>query len=140
MKCLICTRQARGLGYFQPHIPRGQPGRESAQWVFCSMRCLNAFCRQMLQTGGSMIDPSDMERAAMKSCLLPLWNCIEKSGSTRPLAAYSKEEALALVEVVVTAYQQYMIEEHERRVARDAAFEQARLEKQDSANSHGGPG
>ena len=73
MKCLICTRQARGFGYFQPRIPRGQPGRESAQWVFCSMRCLNVFCLMMQQTGGSMIDPSDMERAAMVPAL-PLWD------------------------------------------------------------------
>ena len=87
-----------------------------------------------------MIDPSDMERAAMGSCLLPLWDFIEKSGSTRPLASYSKEEVLALVEVVVTAYQQYMIEEHERRVARDAAYQQVRLEKQNPITSHGGPG
>ena len=140
MKCLICTRQARGFGYLQPYIPRGDPGRESAQWVFCSMRCLNVFCLQMQQTGDSMIDPSEMERAAMGSCLLPLWDCIEKFGSTRPLAAYSKEEVLVLVEVVVTAYQQYMTEEHERRVARDAAYQQARLEIQYSANSQGGPG
>lgn len=87
-----------------------------------------------------MIDPSDMERAAMESCLLPLWNCIEKSGSSRPLAAYSKEEVLALVEVVVTAYQQYMIEEHERQVARNVAYQQARLEKQNPTSSPGGLG
>ena len=140
MKCLICTRQARGFGYFHSHIPRGQPGRESAQWVFCSMRCLNVFSLQMQQTGGSMLNSSDMERAAMASCLMPLWDFIEKTGSGRPLAAYSKDEVLALVEVVVTAYQQYMIEEHERRVARDAAYQQARLERQYSATSQGGPG
>ena len=140
MKCLICTRQARGFGYFHPDIPRGQPGRESDQWVFCSMRCLNVFCMLMKREGGGMIDPSDMERAAMMSCLLPLWNFIEKTGIGRPLEQYSKQEVLALVEVVVTAYQQYMVDEHERRVARNVTFQQALLEKQNPTSSQGGPG
>lgn len=72
MKCAVCSRKAKGFGYFNPRLPRSDPRRYSNRWVFCSMRCQNAFSRLMEKTGGHMIDPSDMELAAMASCLAPL--------------------------------------------------------------------
>ena len=65
MKCAVCSRKAKGFGYFNPRLPRSDPRRYSDRWVFCSMRCQNAFSRLMEKTGGHMIDPSAMGLADM---------------------------------------------------------------------------
>lgn len=49
-----------------------------------------------------MIDPSDMELAAMTSCLAPLGEYVGSIGMQRPLADYSKDEVLMLIDVVVS--------------------------------------
>jgi propanediol dehydratase small subunit len=69
-----------------------------------------------------VIDPTDMERAALQSALKPLGECVALLGLRRPPADWSREEVLRLIEVVVDAYQAQMIEEHERMAARDRAF------------------
>lgn len=74
-----------------------------------------------------MIDPSEMELAAMKSCLLPLGEYVAFIGMARPLADYAKAEVLRLVEVVVDAYQAHMLLEHERLAAKERAYFEARL-------------
>lgn len=66
-----------------------------------------------------MIDPSDMEIAAMQSCLVPLGQYVSAIGMQKPLADYTREEVLSLIDVVVTVYQDRMIEEHERTTAHD---------------------
>ena len=111
MKCAVCSRKAKGFGYFNPRLPRSDPGRYSDRWVFCSMRCQNAFCKLMTKTEGQMIDPSEMELAAMASCLAPLGEYVGSIGMQRPLADYSKDEVLTLIDVVVTAYQEHMLVE-----------------------------
>jgi len=40
----------------------------------------------------------------------------------RPLADYSRGEVLTLIEVAVTAYQEQMVEAHERQTERDRAY------------------
>jgi hypothetical protein len=53
-----------------------------------------------------MIDPSDMEMAAMRACLAPLGEYVgDRSACSVPLADYSRDEVLTLIDVVVTAYQ-----------------------------------
>ena len=74
-----------------------------------------------------MIDPSEMELAAMKSCLPPLGEYVASIGMARPLADYAKAEVLRLVEVVVDAYQAHMLLEHERLAAKERAFLEQRL-------------
>jgi hypothetical protein len=59
----------------------------------------------MNKTEGHMIDPSDMELAAMRACLSPLGEYVGSIGMQRPLADYSRDEVLMLIDVVVTAYQ-----------------------------------
>ena len=120
MRCYVCSRQAKGFGWFGH-------GRFTDRRVFCSMRCQDAFCRLMEKTEGHMIDPSEMEIAAMQACLAPLGEYVAAVGMERPLAEYSRDEALALVDAVVTAYQDYMLAEHERMAARDRAFFEERL-------------
>src|SRR3546814_11121451 len=74
--CAVCSRQAKGLGYFNPRLRRSDPRRYNDRWVFCSMRCQNAFSRLMERLTpfqeDAVIDPSDMEIAAMQSALAPL--------------------------------------------------------------------
>lgn len=137
MKCAVCSRQAKGLGWFNARLKRSDPARYSDRWVFCSMPCQNAFSQIMNKTEGHMIDPSDMEMAAMRSCLSPLGEYVGEIGMGRPLADYSREEVLTLIDVVVTAYQEHMLTEHERMADKDRAFFEERLARLESAASQG---
>lgn len=86
-----------------------------------------------------MIDPSDMELAAMASCLAPLGEYVSSIGMQRPLADYSKDEVLTLIDVVVTAYQEHMLVEHERMAEKERAFLEQRLVRQGKTASKGVP-
>lgn len=122
MTCAVCYRQARGFGAFHPRLTRGDPNRHPPRWVFCSRRCQRAFTTILDKTEGVMVDPTDLERAALQACLVPLGDYVAALGLQRPLADYSRAEVLTLVEVVVTAFQDFMIDAHERLAARDQAF------------------
>lgn len=139
MKCAICYRKAKGYGWFNPQLKPTDPNRYSDKWVFCSRRCQDAFCLLMTKTEARMIDPSDMELAAMRACLSPLGEYVGSIGMQRPLADYTRDEVLTLIDVVVTAYQDQMIEEHERMAAKDRAFLEERLARQCQTSPKGVP-
>jgi hypothetical protein len=139
VKCAVCARQAKGFGYFNPQLHRNDPRRNEDRWVFCSMRCQSAFCQLMNKTEGQMIDPSEMESAAMECCLSPLGEYVGSIGMDRPLADYSREEVLTLIHVVITAYQEHMTAEHERMAEKDRAFLEERLARQGKPASTGAP-
>lgn len=139
MKCAICYRKANGYGWFNPRLKPSDPNRYSDEWVFCSRRCQDAFCLLMTKTEARMIDPSEMELAAMRACLSPLGECVASIGMQRPLADYTREEVLTLIDVVVTAYQDQMLEEHERMAAKDRAFLEERLARQGQTSPKGVP-
>ena len=81
-----------------------------------------------------MIDPSEMELAAMRSALAPLGDYVASIGMDRPLADYGKAEVLRLVEVVVDAYQAHMLLEHERLAAKERAYFETRLSPQPTSS------
>lgn len=137
MKCAVCHRTARGFGWFNPRVPRSDPSRYNDKWVFCSRRCQEAFSKLMNKTEGRMIDPSDMEIAAMQSCLAPLGEYVGSIGMQRPLADYSRQEVLMLIDVVVTAYQDRMLEEHERMAAQDRKLLEQRMANQAAGRQQG---
>jgi hypothetical protein len=139
LKCAICYRKAKGYGWSNPRFKPGDPPRYSDRWVFCSRRCQDAFCKLMTKTEARMIDPSDMELAAMRACLSPLGEYVGSIGMERPLADYTRDEVLTLIDVVVTTYQDQMIEEHERMAAKDRAFLEERLARQGQAAPKGVP-
>jgi hypothetical protein len=139
LKCAICYRKAKGYGWFNPRLKPTDPNRYSDKWVFCSRRCQDAFCLLMTKTEARMIDPSDMELAAMRACLSPLGEYVGSIGMQRPLADYTRDEVLTLIDVVVTAYQDQMIEEHERMAAKDRAFLEERLARQGQTSPKGVP-
>lgn len=137
MKCAVCHRKANGYGWFNPRVPRSDPARYSDNWVFCSRRCQEAFSKLMQKTEGHMIDPSDMEIAAMKSCLGSLGEFVGSIGMQRPLADYSRDEVLQLINVVVTKYQGSMLEEHERMATLDRQFVEQRIANQAAGQRQG---
>lgn len=137
MKCAVCHRTAKGFGWFNPRVPRSDPSRYNDKWVFCSRRCQEAFSKLMNKTEGRMIDPSDMEIAAMQSCLAPLGEYVGSIGMQRPLADYSRQEVLTLIDVVVTAYQDRMLEEHERMADQDRKFLEQRMANQAAGRQQG---
>ena len=134
MRCTVCSRQARGFGYFNPVLQRTDPRRYPDRWVFCSMRCMEAFSKVMERlTGlreGAVLDATDLELAAMRAALAPLGDYVASIGMDRPLADYGKAEVLRLVEVVIDAYQAHMLLEHERLAAKERAYFEAQLSRQ----------
>ena len=126
MKCSVCSREARGFGYFNPALRRSDPRRYSDRWCFCSMRCMNAFSKVIERLTSvqedAVIDPTDLELAAMRAALAPLGDYVASLGMDRPLADYRKEDVLHLIEVVVDAYQAHMIDAHERMAEKDRAY------------------
>ncbi|HET9483262.1 MAG TPA: DUF6511 domain-containing protein [Xanthomonadales bacterium] len=133
MTCVVCHGEARGFYWSDPRKPSSHPlfGAASA----CSMRCLDAYTQLMAKTEARMLDTSEMERAAHAAALVPLGDCVAARGIDRPLAAYTREEILELVAVVVGAYRAHLVTEHERLAAKDRDFFRARL---DALHGEGG--
>ena len=67
-----------------------------------------------------MIDATETEKAAMAAALRPLGDYVAELGLDRPLATYSREEILTLVEIVVDAFQANLLEAHERQAELEA--------------------
>lgn len=68
------------------------------------MRCQAIHARRVAAGGGIVIDPTHNETAAMEAVLPVLGEYVAALGMERPLSAYSREEILRLVDVVLTAY------------------------------------
>lgn len=124
MKCWVCKRQARGFGHTDLRHPVGDARRYPIDWVFCSRRCQEAFhtlygnwlrVRDGRPPLGevAMIDPSDVELAAMRKCLKAFGAAAESIGFEKPLGAYSEAEALRVIDAIVTCYTEAMVEHHE---------------------------
>lgn len=124
MKCWVCKRQAGGYGHSDLRHPVGDARRYPIDWVFCSRRCQQAFHTLYghwlrVQEGRSpktevaMIDPSDVEMAAMRKCLKAFGAAAESIGFEKPLGAYSEAEALRVIDAIVTCYTDAMVEHHE---------------------------
>ena len=123
-KCWVCERQARGYGHSDLRHPVGDARRYPIDWVFCSRRCQEAFHALYgqwlrVQEGRpplgevAMIDPSDVELAAMRKCLKAFGAAAESIGFDKPLGAYSEHEALRVIDAIVTCYTEAMVEHHE---------------------------
>jgi len=124
VKCWVCKRQARGYGHSDLRHPAGDARRYPIDWVFCSRRCQEAFHTLYgnwlrVRDGRSplgevaMIDPSDVELAAMRKCLKAFGAAAERIGFDKPLGAYSEAEALRVIDAIVTCYTEAMVEHHE---------------------------
>lgn len=120
--CWACKRQARGLGHSDNRFKPGESRRYPMDWVFCSRKCQDAFHAlygQWLRTDPQqedvlMVDPTEFERAAMRSCLKCFGEAAGEIGFDKPLGHYSEAEALAVIEAIVTGWTQAMAAHHER--------------------------
>ena len=63
----------------------------------------------------AVIDPSDIERSAMKQCLKFFGEAAGEIGITKALGDYSEAHALAVIEAIVTGYTEAMVAHHETR-------------------------
>ncbi|SFM13606.1 DUF6511 domain-containing protein [Nitrosomonas communis] len=121
MKCWICKRQARGYWHTDGRHKTGDPRRYPLDWVFCSRRCQDIFHKlyanwaDATQFGKEivMIDASDMEIVAMKQCLKAFGQTAEMIGFDKPLGAYSQDEALQVIDAIVSCYTEAMTDAHE---------------------------
>lgn len=124
MKCWVCKRQARGYGHTDNRHGVGDPRRYPLDWVFCSRRCQDAFHLMygnwervqkgyLDKTEVAMINPSDVERAAMRQCLKAFGGVAGEIGFDKPLGDYSESEALRVIEAIVTCWSEAMVAHHE---------------------------
>nr|DAJ92818.1 MAG TPA: hypothetical protein [Caudoviricetes sp.] len=60
-----------------------------------------------------MINPSDVERAAMRQCLKAFGEVAGEIGFTKPLGDYSESEALRVIDAIVTCWSEAMVAHHE---------------------------
>ena len=60
-----------------------------------------------------MIDPSDVELAAMKKCLKAFGEAAGEIGFQKPLGEYTEAEAMRVIDAIVTCYTEAMVEHHE---------------------------
>jgi hypothetical protein len=124
MKCWICQRQSRGYGHSDLRHPVGDARRYPLDWVFCSRRCQDAFHGlysnwqrakegRIDQTEVAMIDPSDVELAAMRQCLKAFGEAAGEIGFAKPTGDYSETEALQVIDAIVTCWTEAMVAHHE---------------------------
>ena len=84
-----------------------------------------------------MIDATVTERAAMAAALHPLGEFVAEVGLEKPLADYTRDQILTLVEVIVDAYHEHLVEAAEREATREAERLQ-RMEARQSSPVKGG--
>ncbi len=104
--CAICKREAHGFGFIEPPLRAGDPRNYKKRKYFCSMNCQGIFTKLFKEN--KMIDLTKNEKEAIEFALKPLGEYVAEIGMNRPLANYSREEVLCLIEVAVTAYQESM--------------------------------
>jgi hypothetical protein len=68
------------------------------------MQCQSLHSKRIKSGGGVVIDPTHNEKAAMESVLPHLGEHVASVGMDKPLSAYSRDEILQMVDVVLTAY------------------------------------
>ncbi len=61
-----------------------------------------------------MIDPTEIERTAMRNCLKAFGEAAEEIGFEKPLGHYSEPQALQVIEAIVTCYTEAMLAHHEQ--------------------------
>ena len=95
------TTGHEGFGHSDGRFKTGDPAAIVLDWVFCSRRCQDAFPRctatgcaprksRIDQTEVAMIDPSDVELAAMRQCLKSFGEAAGEIGFAKPLGDYSE--------------------------------------------------
>lgn len=105
MICAICRREAKGFGWQDMRFSRNDKRRlKTAKW-FCSKHCQD-IRSIIIKEHGKMIDPTENEKQAMEQAIKPLGELVAGIGMQKPLADYSRDEIIQLIDVVVTNFQE----------------------------------
>ncbi len=104
--CAVCKRESHGFGFIQPPLRASNPNNRKMMKHFCSMKCQGIFSNNYKEN--NMIDITKMEKEAIESALKPVGEYVTEIGMNKPLAEYSREEVLCLIEVALTAYFEFM--------------------------------
>jgi Family of unknown function (DUF6511) len=104
--CPLCNRFPHGFGYSDPKSRMWMRAGQQSMRVFCSRYHQHIYHAVKRHYGeDSMIDPAPHEIAAMRAAIKPLTEFVESEmGFETPLMEYDRDEILALIEVIVTAY------------------------------------
>ena len=86
-----------------------------------------------------MVNSGSSANLAMVAALRPLGDYVAQLGLQRPLADYTRDEILTLVEVVVDAYHDHLVEAAEREATRDAERLHRLEQRPLSPMTRGGP-
>jgi hypothetical protein len=104
--CSICKRQAQGFKWIEPPFYASDTRNRKMVRHFCSVRCQQTFNK--LFKKNNMIDLTVIEKEAIESALKPVGEYVTEIGINKPLAEYSREEVLCLIEVALSAYFDFM--------------------------------
>jgi hypothetical protein len=102
--CAVCGREGRGYCWVSPKDGPRTPNGKRIFKRFCSPACQDIYVSRSEAGGGTVVDPTHNERAAMEAVLPRLGDYVAAIGMERPLSAYTRDEVLQLVDVVLTAY------------------------------------
>ena len=101
--CAVCSRPARGFGWFDP-VPRSKP-RPSV--CFCGIAC-QTFWSRLAGRSSAVVDLTEQEQAAMRAALRPLGEIMAEIGWSTRLQDLTGPQVLTLIEVAVGAFQEAM--------------------------------
>ena len=104
--CAVCKREAHGFGFIPPPLRASNPNNRKMMKHFCGVKCQGIFSNNYKEN--NMIDITKMEKEAIESALKPVGEYVAEIGMNKPLADYSREEVLCLIEVALTAYFEFM--------------------------------
>ena len=108
MRCAICgsknPRDPSG-GWHEAIVrDKADDGKAIAVHRLCSWPCAELYLMRLRRrNGGPMIDLPEDETAAFAATLRPLGEFVAAVGAHKPLAEYTREEMLTLIEIAVTA-------------------------------------
>src|SRR5262249_18786087 len=109
MKCVICqTKNPRDPGWMEATVRNTTGKRELISFHrICGGSCMQLYVRRIKRRDGNVVDLTDEERQALEATLKPLGEFVAEVGSEKPLIAYTRGEVMTLVEIVVTAWDEF---------------------------------
>ncbi|MBS7789385.1 hypothetical protein KTR66_05235 [Roseococcus sp. SDR] len=101
--CAVCSRPARGFGWFDP-APRKKP-RPSVS--FCCIAC-QGFWSRLAGRSSAMVDLTEQEKAAMRAAMRRVAETMAEIGWGTRFQELSEAQVLTLIEVAVGGFQEAM--------------------------------
>ena len=103
MPCAVCSRPARGFGWFDP-APR-KTRRPSVS--FCCIAC-QGFWSRLAGRSSAVVDLTEPEQAAMRAAMRHVAESMAEIGWGTRFQDLSEAQVLTLIEVAVGGFQEAM--------------------------------